>query len=464
MLNCNVTILGDPASGKSTLIRQLTNFDGPVVLDNFNYPCTLSKTNDVQFALNIGKVRDNITHVLKSSEKVLMSDLVIYVMSLSDGENPLLTTNFKVAAERQLLHNKRFTEKDDINKRVHFNDCKKRKPAKTPSEVAKMTMRSPYDSFFQTLLQMATFFEFEKKILVFVNKCEHENLDTLNSAIENFRKGFEGYLRGFGIDVSQIPLVFGSLTTDVNLITPSADLSEKNTLFGEIYLKLKSMISERPKQSIEDYLPMRFSVAKSYKILGTGIVAVGYQLNDFLKPGDEVIIMPSMRLSTVKSVESYNKSFDQTLKRGFFGISLKGIQLNDVSKGSVICRKGQNSYKVDGKTCMILARLSLAYVHNNIHKGMIFSYVSYNMHVPCVIDELVCSIDFESSSLIEEHNIPISGTQLMAVIRFSKPAYVEKFDEFPQLGRFVLVGSNIVVAYGQVENVIGGSQAQMSSN
>lgn len=464
MFNCNVTILGDRASGKSTLIRQLTNFDGPEVLDNFNYPCNLAKNDDIQFSMNISKVRENLTHVSKSTEKVLMSDLIIYVMSLSEVENPLLATNFKVVAEKQLLQQKRTIDKDEMNKRLHFNDCKKRKPGKTQSELMKMAMKSPYDSFFQVLLQMAAFFEFEKKILVFVNKCEHENIETLNSIIENFKKGFVNYIDQFDVDLSQISIVFGSLTTNVNIITPNPDLAEHQTLFGEIYLKLKSLSEERPKHCLEEFLPMRFSVSKSYKILGTGIVAVGYQLNDSLKPGDEVIIMPSMKTSTVKSVESYNNSLDQTSKGGFFGIGLKGIQLDDLSKGSVICRKDQNSYTIDSKGFSVLARLSLVYVHNKISKGMIFTYVSYNLRIPCVIDELVYSIDFESSSLIEENSVPVSGTQLIAVVRFSKPAYVEKYEEFAKLGKFILVGSNIIVAYGQVENVITDSSTQQPSN
>jgi translation elongation factor EF-1alpha len=459
MLNCNVTIIGDSATGKSMLIRRLTNYDGPEILENFNYPCKIAKSDDMQFSLNISKVRENLSHVPKTAEKVLMSDLIIYVMSLGEAENPLLASGFKVVAEKRLLQQKRVVEKDDMNKRLHFNDCKKRKPGKTQSELMKMAMKSPYDSFFQTLLQMAAFFEFEKKILVFVNKCEHDNYDTLNAQVESFKKGFDAYISRFHLNDSQISLVFGSLTTESNILTVNPDLIEQKTLFEEIYQKLKIGSTERPKQTLADYLPMRFSVSKSYKILGTGIVAVGYQLNDSLKPGDEVIIMPSMKTSTVKSIERYNESFEKTSKGGFFGVSLKGIQLDDVSKGSVICQKDQQSYKLDTNNFSILARLSLAYVHNKITKGMILTYVGYNTRIACSIEELVNSIDFESSSLVEENNVPVTGTQLIAVIRFHKPAYVEKYEELPELGRFMLVGSNIIVAYGQVENIIAGSTA-----
>jgi translation elongation factor EF-1alpha len=454
MKNFNLTIMGDPASGKSSLFRKLVNFNSNEVLENTYYPCKMIKEGCENFKLNICEVRENLTHVIQTVEQIFKSDFIIYVMSLEEAENKFAGKHFTPASYHSLLKQKRLIEKDQNNQRIHFNDCKKRKPKKTAPQVQKSLMKSPYDSFLQALINLGLFYEFESRIIIYVNKCENENLEVLNSNIENFKLGLETFLKKSHIDINKTPVVFGSLKDDENIFVPSQLLNTTDPLFEIIYYKMDNYKGGISDNTIESYFPLRFSVHKTFKVMGTGIVAVGTLLNQSLKPGDEVIILPSMKTSTVKSIESYREACTEATFGGYYGVALKGIQLNEITKGSVICLKNQHSFEFPQRNLTILSRLSLVYVQNVLKKNSKFTFVGYNLRIPCLIEEIVETLDFDSNHLSANDVQPVAGTQVLAKITFLKPAYVEKYEEFSKLGRFILVNSNTIVANGVISDIL----------
>lgn len=51
---------------------------------------------------------------------------------------------------------------------------------------------------------------------------------------------------------------------------------------------------------------MRFAIRKKHKIMGLGTIAVGFVINNELKIGDKLIILPLFKHTEIKSIESFN--------------------------------------------------------------------------------------------------------------------------------------------------------------
>lgn len=415
-LSLNLTIFGDPQSGKSSLLKALAGLTAEEELKRDFYPL---KTRDADgpICLNMFESTNSLHKVPKTAERLLMSDLFIFCASYAEKEDEFMLANFPR------------TNEQDIKVKKHL-----------------------YNSVFQMLLQFTEFYDLTERLVIVFTKCESEIADTCNDKIGYKKSKWSGYLANQGVPLEHVPIVATSALSNTNILTKGEIFTAEYSLLDVIVRKAQAIRDARSKVMQERFRVTRFSVAKVYKKLGAGIVAEGFNLGDRLKVGEPVLILPANKESTVAEIQSFGQKVDECYKGGAFGINLKGINLCDLGHGSVVCRPSDiNTQFVKIET--MLVHLHFLYAFNFIQDGFVMALVGYNTRVPVVIEKIKKTIDFETVTNEWEYGNSVIGTMLVAKLKLLKPAVLERANEFPELGRFALVGSNVLYAYGSVEAI-----------
>ena len=416
MKSFNVTIFGDPFSGKSSLLKTLIDKTQDFELKREFYQLTSPSKQD-KMCFNIFESTNYLKKMTNTAERILSSDILIIAFSYNEKENEFFASNFPKTNELDIK----------IKKKL-------------------------YNSVVQIVLQMAVFFNFSQNLIFVITKCEHEIVDTLNDRIEFLKNKFESYLKGIGVHVSANSIIPVSSLNNQNVLNAPELFSAECTLMESILLKGKCIIQNRESLISEKFRPTRVSVISSYKKLGVGIVAEGFSVGNDFKIGDEVLILPVNKTTKIGAIEFYNQPVQKTHRGGAFGFNLKGISQKDLGRGSMICKVGHNSNEsIELKS--VLVHLYFVYAFNFVNKGFVLSFITYNSKVPCVIDEIYEILDFETVTNEWEYGNSVIGTFLVAKLDFLKPIFVERYQEFEFFGRFALVGSNIVYALGKIESL-----------
>lgn len=416
MHSVNITIFGDMFSGKTSLLRNLISKpqDEELKREFYSIPPRDPQKN---ITFNIFDSQNYLKKMTRVAEKMFMSDILICTLSFSEKENDFMAQNFPKTNEQEIKLKKKL-----------------------------------YNSVIQILIQFCLFFGFIPNLIFVITKCENEVLDTLNNKIVFFKNKLNVYLTGLGVKLSENSIIATSSLLDNNILTKSSSFSADCTLYEAIMQKAILIRSSRESNIQQHYKPTRFSVINSYKKLGIGMLAEGFNLGNELRINDQVLILPANKKSEISSIEFYGKEVDSTHSDGAFGISLKGLGSGDLPRGSMICKVGHN--------CPDTIELNFAIVHlwfvyafNFINRGFVMTFVGFNTRVPVIIDDILETLDFETVTNEWEYGNSVIGTLLVAKIKFLKPLFVERFEENPTLGRFSLVGSNIVYAMGQIESL-----------
>jgi translation elongation factor EF-1alpha len=144
------------------------------------------------------------------------------------------------------------------------------------------------------------------------------------------------YFKKNNIEISEDKIIPISCKNETNIFLPdTAELTEQS--FSDVVIEISEKINEERKANlIHQYLPTRFSVLCTNKILGTGMIAQGFMLTGEISEGDKVLILPSMIQTEVDGIESYGHHTEGKGLSKIIALNLKGIKDNQISKGNVI--------------------------------------------------------------------------------------------------------------------------------
>jgi sulfate adenylyltransferase subunit 1 (EFTu-like GTPase family) len=185
--------------------------------------------------------------------------------------------------------------------------------------------------------------------------------------------------------------------------------------------------------------PMRYPVQDVYVIDGRRIF-VGRVESGIIKEGDEVTVLPDPRKTKIKSIEVYMKD----VKEAEAGMSV-GVTTADklfIERGNVLC-----SGELPEVTDTLNARVF--WMSRNPMEG------GERLVLRLATQEVDCSVNvnrrIDSSTLKVLGEGGVNNNEVAeAEIKTEKPVVVEDFNDIPELGRFVLVRGNDVVAGGIV--------------
>ena len=280
------------------------------------------------------------------------------------------------------------------------------------------------------------------QIVVAVNK-----MDTVNWSKERYEQikaELSKFMKMLGYKVEKIPFVPVSGWTGDNLVEPSKNMPWYK---GPTLLEALDMFEEPPRPIDK---PLRLPIQDVYSITGVGTVPVGRVETGVLRVGDTVIFMPANKKGEVKSIETHHVRIQEAKPGDNIGFNVKGVARHEIRRGDVAGHPNNPPTVVDEFT----ARIFVIYHPTAISEGYTPVMHIHTATVATRFVELVQKLDPRTGAVLEDHP-KFLKTGDVAIVRLkpNKPVVVEKYSDFPPLGRFAIRDSGRTVAAGVVIDV-----------
>ncbi len=251
-------------------------------------------------------------------------------------------------------------------------------------------------------------------------------------------------LKTVGYDVSKITFIPYSALEGSNVTTKSDKMSWYN---GPTLLAALDTLTA-PSKPVDK--PLRLPVQDVYSIAGFGTVPVGRVETGVMKPGDQIIVMPSGAKTEVRSIEMHHQQLQRAEPGDNVGFNVKGIDRKDIKRGDVVGPAASPPTVATEFTAQIV-------VINHptaIAPGYTPVFHIHTMQIACTIVEISEKKDPKTGQTVQKNPEFIKNGDVAVVkVKPSKPICVEKFQEFPQLGRFAIRDMGQTVAAGVILDI-----------
>ncbi|KAJ3495895.1 hypothetical protein NLJ89_g10563 [Agrocybe chaxingu] len=191
-------------------------------------------------------------------------------------------------------------------------------------------------------------------------------------------------------------------------------------------------------------------ISEKYKDMGT--IIVGKVESGHMRKGDSLVLMPNKVPVEVAAI--YNE-MEEEVDRGLCGdnvrIRIRGIDDEDISPGFVLTSPSKPIHAVR----QFEAQLAILE-----HKNIICAGYTAVMHIHTLAEEVTLPAllhYFDKATGRKSKKPPQfakKGQKIVALIETSQPVCVERFADYPQLGRFTLRDEGRTVAIGKITKLI----------
>ncbi|MEK6982418.1 MAG: translation elongation factor EF-1 subunit alpha [Candidatus Micrarchaeota archaeon] len=196
--------------------------------------------------------------------------------------------------------------------------------------------------------------------------------------------------------------------------------------------------------------PLRLPIQDVFTITGHGTVPVGRVETGIMKLNESVVIMPSGAKGDVKKIEMHHQELQQAAPGDNVGFNVKGIEKKDIKRGDVL---GPSS-----NPPTVAAEFTAQIVVLN-HPTAISAGYTPVCHIHTAqfagrIVEILEKKDPKSGQpLPGKPDFIKTGDVAIVKIQPMKAVVIEKFADFPPLGRFAIRDMGQTVAAGVVLSV-----------
>ncbi|KAJ7507766.1 eukaryotic polypeptide chain release factor 3 [Mycena galericulata] len=189
--------------------------------------------------------------------------------------------------------------------------------------------------------------------------------------------------------------------------------------------------------------PLMMPVAEKYKDMGT--IVVGKLESGRMRKGDALILMPNKDAVEVAAI--YNE-MEEEVNSALCGdnvrIRLRGVDDEDISPGFMLTSPNKPIHAVR----QFQAELAILE-----HKSIICAGYSAVMHIHTLSEEVTLPALLHYFDKATNRK----GQKIVALIETAAPVCVERFADYPQLGRFTLRDEGRTIAIGKITKLIEGS-------
>jgi elongation factor 1-alpha len=197
--------------------------------------------------------------------------------------------------------------------------------------------------------------------------------------------------------------------------------------------------------------PLRLPVEDVYSIAGFGTVPVGRVETGIMRPGDQIVIMPGGAKSEVKSIEMHHQQLQKAEPGDNVGFNLKNIEKKDIRRGDVVGAAASPPAVAQEFTGQII----ILHHPNVITKGYTPVFHIHTAQLACTFVEILEKKDPKTGQTLEKNPDTIKTGDIAIVrIKPTKPIAVEKFSEFPQLGRFAIRDMGETIGAGIILDIV----------
>ena len=195
---------------------------------------------------------------------------------------------------------------------------------------------------------------------------------------------------------------------------------------------------------------LRLPIQDVFSISGFGTVPVGRVETGVLKVGETVIVMPSGVKAEVKSIEMHHQAMQKAEPGDNIGFNIKGIDRKDIKRGDVIGPTNNPPTVAEDFTAQVIVLKH----PNVIAKGYTPVFHIHTAQIACTFAELLEKKDPKTGATLEKNPETIkTGDIAIVKIKPTKPIALEKFSDFPQLGRFAIRDMGETIGAGVILDV-----------
>ena len=281
-----------------------------------------------------------------------------------------------------------------------------------------------------------------QQVVVGLNKIDAANYD--KAKFEETKAKASELLKSVGYDVSKIIFVPYSGLEGINVSSKSDKLPWYT---GPTLLEAIDMF-QVPKKPTDK--PLRLPIQDVYSIAGFGTVPVGRVETGIIKPGDQIVIMPSGVKTDVKSIEMHHQQMPQAGPGDNIGFNIKGVDKKDIKRGDVVGPSSSPPTVAQEFTAQIV-------VINHpqaIAAGYTPVFHIHTAQIAATITEILEKKDPKTGQTLQQNPEFIkNGDVAIVKVKPTRSIVIEKFGDFPQLGRFAIRDMGQTVAAGVVLDI-----------
>ncbi len=281
------------------------------------------------------------------------------------------------------------------------------------------------------------------QIIVFINKMDMVNYD--KEKYEKLRDEIKKFLKALGYKDDKIKAIIpGSALKGDNVVKKSENMPWYN---GPTLLEAFDLLEEPPRLVDK---PLRIPIENVYSIKGVGTVPVGRVETGVLRVGDRIIINPPGLTGEVKSIEMHHQALQEAKAGDNIGFNVKGIGKDDIKRGDVVGHPDNPPTVVKS----FKARIIVIYHPTAITEGYTPVLHAHTAQVATTFEKLLQKIDNKTGQVVEENpSFLKTGDAALVELKPTKPLVIERMQDFPPLGRFVIRDMGKTIAVGIVVEV-----------
>ncbi len=282
------------------------------------------------------------------------------------------------------------------------------------------------------------------QLVIAVNKMDATDPPWSKERFEEVTGILDKFLKSLGYDPSALPHIPVSAWTGDNLIERSPNMPWYN---GPTLVEALDSLKV-PGKPVDK--PLRIPIQNVYTISGVGTVPVGRVETGVLRVGDKVVFMPVGKIGEVRSIEMHHVKLEKAEPGDNIGFNVRGITKTDVKRGDVVGHPDNPPTVAEEFT----ARVFVIWHPSAIAPGYTPVVHAHTASIACRITELVAKLDPRTGKVLEKNPSFVKQGEA-AVVKFKpiKPMIIEKFSDFPQLGRFAMRDMGKTVGIGVVIDV-----------
>ena len=281
-----------------------------------------------------------------------------------------------------------------------------------------------------------------QQFIVAINKMDAVNYDRVK--YEETKQALVAKMKPMGYPVDKMPFIPVSAYMGDNVTKKSDKMAWYN---GPTLIEAFDQLTE-PKKPTDK--PLRLPIQEVFTITGQGTVPVGRVEAGVLRPNTTVVIMPENVQGEVKSIEMHHQPLQEAVPGDNVGFALKGVDKKAIKRGSVLGDPRNPPVVADEFTAQIV-------VLNHptaIGKNYTPVFHLHTAQVACTITEIVEKKDPKTGGTLQKNPDFIkTGDAAIVKIKPTRPVVVEKYSDFPALGRFAMRDMGMTVAAGIVLDV-----------
>ncbi|KAL4241854.1 peptide chain release factor GTP-binding subunit [Abortiporus biennis] len=293
------------------------------------------------------------------------------------------------------------------------------------------------------------------KVVCVINKMDDSTVEWQKSRYDEIKDKLSPFIRAAGFNVkTDVTFIPVSAYTGANL----KDRVSKTVCPWYDGPSLLEHLDKMPMVNRNINAPLMIPVSEKYKDMGT--IVVGKVESGHLRKGDTLILMPNKDEVEVAAI--YNEMEDE-VQTAFCGdnvrIRLRGVDDEDISPGYVLTSPSKPVHAVR----QFEAQLAIL-----DHKSIICAGYSAVLHVHTLAEEvtLAALLHYFDKATGRKSKKPPQfakrGQKIVALIETQEPICVERFTDYPQLGRFTLRDEGKTIAIGKITKLIEKTDDQLA--